>query len=138
MSGRLTKHQYEMQKETLEQEIRAIDIDILKNKKTIKLNEFEASKWDVKKSEETIRKAKLGYEIAKTSNDIQEQKLLQLKDQLGFEKFATGVMRKQLAVDAETMLLQLAESQQTLADAKELFQLKFGNSPALNVPRLGG
>lgn len=138
MSHRLTKHQYEMQKETLEQEIRGIDIDILKNKKTIKLNEFKASEWDVKKSEETIRKAKLGYEIAKVSNDIQDEKLKQLKDQHSFEKFATGVNQKMLAVSAETMLLQLAESQQTLKEAKELFQLKFGNAPALNVPRLGG
>lgn len=138
MPARLTKHQYEMQKETLEQEIRGIDIDILKNKKTIKLNEFKASEWDVKKSEETIRKAKLGYELAKVGNDITEQKLLQQKDVLAFEKFATGVNRKQLAVNAEAMLLQLAESQQTLADAKELFQLKFGNAPTMNVPRLGG
>ncbi|MBE9229141.1 hypothetical protein IQ264_27440 [Phormidium sp. LEGE 05292] len=138
MPARLTKHQYEMQKETLEQEIRGIDIDTLKNKKTIKLNEFEASKWDVKKSEETIRKAKLGYELSKTQNDIQEEKLTQAKDQLSFEKFATGVNKKMLAVDAETMLLQLAERQQSLAEAKEYFQLKFGNAPAMNVPRLGG
>lgn len=138
MPGRLTKHQYEMAKEGLEQEIRAIDIDILKNKKTIKLNEFEASKWDVKKSEETIRKSKLGYELAKTQNDIQEEKLTQAKDQLSFERFATGVNKKMLAVDAETMLLQLAESQENLKEAKEYFQLKFGHAPAMNVPRLGG
>lgn len=138
MPARLTKHQYEMQKETIEQEIRGIDIDILNNKKIIKQNEFKASQWDVKKSEETIRKAQLGYEIAKVSNDIQDEKLTQLKDQHSFERFATGVNRKQLAVNAETMLLQLAESQQTLKEAKELFQLKFGVAANVNVPRLGG
>ncbi|HEY9300440.1 MAG TPA: hypothetical protein VIQ31_29570 [Phormidium sp.] len=80
----------------------------------------------------------MGYELAKVGNDITEEKLLQQKDVLGFEKFATGVNRKQLAVNAESMLLSLAESQQTLAEAKELFQLKFGTAASINVPRLGG
>lgn len=138
MVAKLTKFQYEYQKESIEQEIRGLDIQVLQNKKVVKQNEVKASEWDIKKSEEGIRKSKLGYEIAKTSNDIQEQKLLQLKDNLSFEKFATGVNQKQLAVNAETMLLGLAESQQNLNEAKQLFQQKFGQAANISVPRLGG
>lgn len=136
MSKKLTKSQFEYQKESIEQEIRGIDLQILNNKKTIKSNDLKASEWDIKKSEEGIRKSKIAYEIAKTSNDIQQEKLLQQTDLLKFEKFGTENNRKQLAVNAESLLLSLAQSQQDLEDAKELFQLKYSQNSSFQLPRL--
>lgn len=139
MPAKLTKFEYEYQKESIEQEIRGLDIGILNNKKLIKANELKASEWDVKKSEETIRKAKLGYDLAKTNNDITEQKLEQAKDNLTYEKFNTQLNREVLATNAQNDLLQLAEAKQQLEENSALFQLKYRTLPNLNaLPRLGG
>lgn len=139
MPQKLTKFEYEYQKESIEQEIRGLDIAILENKRTIKENELEASNWDVEKSKETIRKAKLGYETAKVGNDITEEKLNQLKDQLDFERFNTYLNREHLAIGAKNSLLALAEAKQELENNSALFELRYRTLPDLEaLPKLGG
>lgn len=127
-----TKFEYEYRKEQIEQQIRDIDLSILEVKKDIKANDLEAVKWDLEKSREGIRRSRLGYEQAKVSNDIAEEKLTQLQDQLEFERAMTGVNRESLLTAGKSALLGLEEAQQQLEENSALFELKYRKNPALN------
>lgn len=129
----LTKGEFELQKETIEQDIRGIDISILEVKRDIKSNNLEAAKWDLETSKEGIRKAKLGYESAKTGNDIAEEKLNQLQDQLAFEKAMVIINRNSLAVQGKTALLALQQAQAELEDNSALFEIKYRKTAPLEM-----
>lgn len=128
MPQKLTKFEYEFSKESIEQEIRGYDIAILEVKREIKANNLEAVNWDLETSREGIRKAKLGYDQAKISNDISEEKLSQLQDQLEYERAMTGVNRESLLTAGKSALIALQEAQQQLEENTSLFELKYRKS----------
>lgn len=127
----LTKHEFEIQKETIEQSIRQTDISILEVKQQIKEQNLEATQWDLETAREGVRKSKLGYESAKVGNDISEQKLTQLEDQLAFEKAMVVINRNSLAVQGQSALLALQQAQTELENNSQLFELKYRTSASL-------
>lgn len=138
MAGKFTKHEFEIQKENIEQEIRGLEIEKLELARTIKENEVEAKKFDVDKSREDIKKSRLNYEAAATSNQISEQKLEQLKDGLEFEKALTIINRESLGIQGKTALLALQQAQADLEQNSELFELKYNCTTDVNLDKLLG
>ncbi|MFB2920215.1 MULTISPECIES: hypothetical protein [Aerosakkonema] len=133
MSQKLTKFEYEYQKESIEQDIRGLDISILEVKRDIKSNQLEAATWDLETSKEGIRKAKLGYESARTANDITEQKNEQLQDQLSYERAMKLLNKQSLLTAGQSALLALQQAQKDLEDNASLFELKYRQVPDLSA-----
>lgn len=127
----LTKHEFEINKEGIEQQIRQTDISILEVKQQIKEQNLEAVQWDLETAKEGVRKSKLGYESAKVGNDISEQKLTQLEDQLAYEKAMVFLNKQSLLVQGKTALLALQQAQTELENNSELFELKYRTSASL-------
>ncbi len=138
MAERLTKFQYEYKAEEISQEIRGLKIEQLLLEKQIAENKVEAKRWDVETSKEGIRKSQIGYEQAKVNNDISEEKLLQSKDQLEFERAMTGVNREQLFVAGKSAILALQEAQIQFEENTKLFELRYQQVSAANFEALGG
>lgn len=138
MAERLTKFQYEYKAEEISQEIRGLKIEQLLLEKQIEENKVEAKRWDVETSKEGIRKSQIGYEQAKVNNDISEEKLLQSKDQLEFERAMTGVNREQLFVAGKSAILALQEAQIQFEENTKLFELRYQQVSAANFEALGG
>ncbi|HLO49264.1 MAG TPA: hypothetical protein VK211_12680 [Kamptonema sp.] len=127
----LTKHEFEIQKETIEQSIRQTDISILEVKQQIKEQNLEAANWDLETAKEGVRKSKLGYESAKVGNDISEQKLTQLEDQLAYEKAMVYLNKQSLLVQGKSALLSLQQAQTELENNSQLFELKYRATASL-------
>lgn len=138
MAERLTKFQYEYKAEEISQEIRGLKIEQLLLEKQIEENKVEAKRWDVETSKEGIRKSQIGYEQAKVNNDISEEKFLQSKDQLEFERAMTGVNREQLFVAGKSAILALQEAQIQFEENTKLFELRYQQVSAANFETLGG
>lgn len=132
---RLTKASYEIKKEIIEQEMRGLDIDILEVKREIKEQNLEAVRWDLETAKEGVRKSKIAYESARTSNDIAEQKLNQLNDALEFERAMTILNQQNLMVQGQSALLSLQQAQAELEANKALFELKYDMVIDLQLPR---
>ena len=133
MSQKLTKFEYEYQKESIEQDIRGLDISTLEVKRDIKSNQLEAATWDLETSKEGIRKAKLGYESARTTNDIADQKNEQLQDQLSYERAMTLLNKQSLLTAGQSALLSLQQAQKDLENNASLFELKYRQVPDLSA-----
>ncbi|MFB2838530.1 hypothetical protein [Floridanema evergladense] len=138
MAQKLTKFQYEYQAEEISQEIRGLKIEQLLLDKTIEENKLEAKRWDVETSKEGIRKAKLGYEQAVVTNDISEEKLIQSKDLLNFERGMTGVNREQLLIAGKSAILALQEAQVQFEENTKLFELRYQVSGSVEFQPIGG
>lgn len=128
---RLTQHEFNLRSEEINQEIRGYDLAILETKRDIKSNQLEASKYDLEKSKEDIRRARLGYESAKVANDITEQKLEQLQDQLSYERAMVFLNKQSLVTQGKSALLSLQQAQIELENNSELFELKYRTTVSL-------
>ena len=128
MPQKLTKFEYEFQKESIEQEIRGLEIEILQLKRSAKEEDKKAADWDLEKAKEGVRRAKLGYEQLKLSNDIDDQKKTQLEDQLEYEKAMTLVNKESLLTAGRTALIALQQAQEELENNGALFELKYRKS----------
>lgn len=138
MAQRLTKFQFEYQSEEISQEIRGLKLEQLLCDKAIEENKLEAKKIDVETSKEGIRKAKLGYEMAVVGNDITEEKLLQSKDQLQFERAMTGVNREMLFIQGKSAVLALEQAKVDFEENTKLFELRYQCSGTTEFNALGG
>lgn len=125
MTSKLSKHQFEIAKETIESETRGYQLQVLEIKRDIAIKQVSAAEWDSEKSTEDIRKARLGFEQAKLGNDITEQKKTQLEDSLKYEKAMTLLNRENLLTQGKSALLGLQQAQAELEQNSELFELRY-------------
>jgi hypothetical protein len=138
MPQRLTKFQFEYKSEEISQEIRGLKLEQLLCDKSIEENKLEAKKIDIETSKEGIRKSKLGLESAQTANDISEEKLIQSKDQLNFERAMTGVNREMLFIQGKEAVLALEQAKVQFEENTKLFELRYQVSGTTEFNAIGG
>jgi hypothetical protein len=137
MTQSMTAFEFEYQGEVVQQRIRGLKYAQLECDEKIETNKLEAKKIDVEASKELITKSKLALDSAKTSNQIAEQKLMQLTDGLKFEKAMTLVNRETLMVQGKDAVLKLQQAKIDFENNNKLFQLKYRNVPQIEFSSLG-
>ena len=137
MPQKLTKFQFEYQSEEISQEIRGLKIEQLLCDKEIETNKLEAKRIDVETSKEGVRKSQIALDSAQTANDISEEKLLQSKDQLNFERAMTGVNREMLFIQGKEAVLALEQAKIQFEENTKLFELRYQVS-GVNLDAIGG
>jgi hypothetical protein len=137
MPQSMTAFEFDYQTEVVQQRIRGLKYEQTLCDEQIETNKLEAKKIDVEASKELITKSKLALESAKISNQIGEQKLLQLKDGLKFEKAMTLVNRETLLVQGKDAVLKLQQAKLDFENNNKLFELKYRNVPQIEFNSLG-
>ena len=137
MPQKLTKFQFEYQSEEISQEIRGLKLEQLLCDKSIETNKLEAKKIDVDTSKEGVRKSQIALDSAQVSNSISEEKLLQSKDQLQFERAMTGVNREMLFIQGKEAVLALEQAKIQFEENTKLVELRYQVS-GVNLDAIGG
>lgn len=137
MPQSMTAFEFEYQTEVVEQRIRGLKYEQTLCDEQIETNKLTAKKIDVEASKELIRRSQLQLDKAKLDNDILEQKVIQMTDNLSFEKAMTLINRESLMVQGKDAVLKLQQAKIDFENNNKLFQLKYRNVPQIEFNSLG-
>ncbi|NET47096.1 hypothetical protein [Okeania sp. SIO2B3] len=135
----ITKHDYDLQKQHKEGQMRSLDLQIIDNN-------LLAKSWDVAASGEKVKQRQIGYNIESTNTDIADVKQLiadvnyeqeqtrlslaqekhsQLEDRLLFEQASSIQEREMMTIQGNTRHLQIEESRLNLTQLEASLKSRY-------------
>lgn len=132
----LTAHQFNIEKEKREQQIRGLEIDKLDRKVTIKQNELKGMDVQVKQSEVALQLLETGLEGAQINLNSAKLNNLIAGDSLKALTVTRGLKQQVLRADIESLMQSVDEKKLLLAQGQESLNLRLGDLKPSKLPEL--